>query len=86
MDILFEAIGYLAGLFIAVAFLPQTIKTFKTKDVQGLSRITYSIYCLGIFGWIIYGFYIKSVQIALFNSISFCCSFPILLMTFKYKK
>ncbi len=86
MDTFFEIIGYLAGFCISIAFIPQAIKTFKTKDVQGLSRITYSIYNLGILGWIMYGFYIHSIPVTFFNIVSLFFSVPILYMTFKYKK
>lgn len=66
----FELIGYLAGIATAVCFLPQTIKTIRTKDVRGLSLWSYVLYSFGIFSWVIYGFYMHSVQMVLFNSIS----------------
>ncbi len=86
MDYLFEGIGYLGGLALSVSFIPQAWKTFKTKDVAGLSLGMYSIYNLGVLCWIIYGFYLRSVQMVLFNSICICFSFPVLLMVIKYGK
>ena len=70
MDIIAEALGYLAGICTAIVFLPQTIQTIKTRNVNGLSLSTYIIYCIGMISWILYGIYLKSVQMMLFNAIS----------------
>ena len=37
MSLLFEGLGYLAGICTAIVFLPQTIQTIKNKNVTGLS-------------------------------------------------
>jgi len=65
-----ELFGYLAGLSTATCFLPQSIKTIRTKDVKGLSVMSYCIYSFGMICWTIYGIYMKSVPMILFNSIS----------------
>ena len=70
MDIIAEILGYLGGFCVAFAFFPQTIKTIQKRDVRGLSLTTYIIYCTGILSWILYGAYLGSVQMVLFNTIS----------------
>lgn len=70
MSIIGEIVGYLAGICTAIVFLPQSIKTIKTKDVQGLSFGSYMIYCIGMILWIVYGIYLNSVQMMLFNAVS----------------
>ncbi len=70
MDIVGEIIGYLAGICTAIVFLPQSIRTIKTKDVRGLSLGSYVIYCLGMLLWIAYGVYLHSVQMMFFNAVS----------------
>ena len=37
-------IGWLAGLMSVIAFMPQAIKTMKTKETRGLSLGMYSLY------------------------------------------
>lgn len=73
-----EAVGYLAGIFTAFCFLPQTVKSLKTKDVRGLSVFSYLIYTLGMVLWITYGFYMDSLPMIVFNSISFILASMIL--------
>lgn len=70
MGIIGEIVGYLAGICTAIVFLPQSIKTIKTKDVQGLSFGSYMIYCIGMILWIVYGIYLNSIQMMLFNAVS----------------
>ncbi|HIU52663.1 MAG: SemiSWEET family sugar transporter [Alphaproteobacteria bacterium] len=81
-----ETIGYVGGLCTAFCFMPQTLKTIRTKDVQSLSLVSYILYCIGILSWVLYGFYVHSVQMVVFNSISLFFAGYILIMILKYKK
>ncbi|MBO4294382.1 MAG: glutathione synthetase [Alphaproteobacteria bacterium] len=86
MHILGEFFGYLAGLSTAICFLPQTIKTIKTRDVGDLSFWSYMIYNIGMLSWIIYGVYLHSVQMMIFNSVGLVFAAIILCMIVRYKK
>ena len=85
MHIIGELLGYLAGICTAIVFLPQSIQTIKTKNVSGLSPQTYIIYCIGMVSWILYGVYLHSVQMMLFNSISLIFAGIILYMIVRKK-
>lgn len=85
MNYIFEFIGYFAGVCMAISFFPQAIKTCRTKDVSGFSLGTYIIYNLGVFSWVVYGAYLGSVQMVVFNSLCLCFSLPILFMIIKYR-
>ncbi len=86
MNIFFEAVGYLAGICVAIAFLPQACKIIKTRDVSGISLGSYLIYNVGLVSWIVYGGYLHSIQMVIFNSISFAIALPILIMIIRYHK
>lgn len=86
MNFFGEFFGYLAGICTAIVFLPQTIQTIRSKNVSGLSLISYTIYCTGMISWILYGFYLHSVQMVLFNGISLIFALIILYMIIRYKK
>lgn len=85
MEFIGEFLGYLAGICTAIVFLPQTIQTIKTKNVESLSLITYIIYCTGMVSWILYGVYLSSVQMMLFNAISLFFALIILYMIIVHK-
>lgn len=86
MQIIGELLGYVAGICTAIVFLPQSIQTLKTKDVKGLSISTYVIYNIGMLSWILYGIYLHSLQMIIFNSISFVFSSIILYLILTQKK
>ena len=86
MDIIGEILGYVAGICTAIVFLPQSLQTLKTKNVQGLSLSTYIIYNIGMLSWILYGIYLHSLQMIIFNSISFVFSSIILYLIITRKQ
>lgn len=81
-----EFFGYACGACTTIAFLPQAIKSITTKNVSGLSLSMYIIYCIGLIFWVLYGVYLRSFQIILFNSITLMFNSIILYMIIVNKK
>jgi len=54
MDIT-SIIGNIAALLTTSSFLPQAIKTIKTKDTESLSFPMYLLFVLGVALWLVYG-------------------------------
>lgn len=77
--------GLVAAALTTVAYLPQTLKTIKTKQTRNLSLITYIILTTGVFLWLIYGFIIKDIPIVASNIPIFICSLVVLIFKLKYK-
>lgn len=73
-----DYIGYLAAFFTTVSFLPQAILTIRTKDTQSLSLSMYTLFTLGVLGWLIYGVCIANKAIIFANSITFLLAASIL--------
>lgn len=86
MNIWAEIVGYVAGICIATCFLPQTLQTIKSKNVKDLSLISYIIYCIGMICWVIYGIYLNSLQMIIFNLVSLYFAATILFMIIKYRR
>jgi MtN3 and saliva related transmembrane protein len=86
-SIIGEIIGIICCTCTTVAFLPQAIKSIMTKNVSGLSLTMYVIYCTGLVFWILYGIYLKSIQMIISDSITLLFSSIILFMIIKsYRK
>ena len=81
-----ELFGYMSGACTTLAFLPQAVKSIITKNVSGLSLLMYIIYCTGLIFWILYGIYLNSFQIILFNSITLVFNGIILYLIIKANK
>tara|TARA_R110002050_G_scaffold94765_2_gene197188 strand:+ start:40395 stop:40646 length:252 start_codon:yes stop_codon:yes gene_type:complete len=81
-----EIIGFIAAILTTAAFLPQVYKTWKTKDVSGLSLPMLIIFFVGIVGWLIYGILKESPSMIFANSITIVSSFLLLFFKIKYNK
>lgn len=80
----FTLIGLAAGSLTTIAFLPQVIKTWQSKSAQDISLGMFSIFCTGVFLWIIYGFTVGDLPVLLANIVTFILAFTILVFKFKY--
>ncbi|HMC01843.1 MAG TPA: SemiSWEET transporter [Flavobacteriaceae bacterium] len=78
-----EIIGLIAATLTTAAFLPQVYKTWKTKDVKGLSLPMVLMLFIGVGLWLVYGFLMKSISIIIANGITLISIF--LLVYFKIK-
>jgi MtN3 and saliva related transmembrane protein len=74
-----DYIGYIAAFFTTASFLPQAILTIKTKDTQSLSLGMYTLFTLGVFGWLVYGICIANKAIIVANVITFILAASILI-------
>ncbi len=63
-------IGLIAATLTTIAFLPQVIKTWKSKSAKDLSLGTFSIFTGGVIMWLIYGLLILDLPIILANGIT----------------
>ena len=55
--------GYIAAFCTAISFLPQAVKTIKTKDTNGLSLLTYLFLFFGSLSWFIYGIVLTDIPL-----------------------
>jgi MtN3 and saliva related transmembrane protein len=78
MNLIPEAIGYIAAFLTTCSFLPQAIMTLKTRNTDSLSLGMYSLFTSGVFLWLIYGLYLSNLAIILANAVTFLLAATIL--------
>ena len=83
---LVTVMGSIAATLTTISFLPQSIKTIKTKNTQGISIWMYLLFNIGIIAWLIYGVILKEIPIIIANSITVMLTIPILIITIKNNK
>ena len=81
-----EFFGYFAAILTTAAFLPQLIKTLKTKKADDVSLVTLIMFISGVLSWIIYGYEISSSPILLANIITLILNLLILISKIYYAK
>ncbi len=78
-------LGLVAAICTTISFLPQAVKTIRTKHTKDLSLGMYSILTFGIFLWFLYGILIGDLPIILANGITLIFCTAILFLIIKYK-
>ena len=81
-----EFFGYFAAILTTAAFLPQLIKTLKTKKADDVSLLTLIMFMSGVGSWIIYGYAISSSPILIANVITLLLNFLILISKIYYAR
>lgn len=69
-----DLIGYLAAFLTTIAYIPQVVKVYKTKDTQSLSLGMFGLLTLGIGLWLVYGLLIGDWPLIVANGITFMCA------------
>lgn len=57
-----------AGICTTIAFLPQVIKTYRSRSARDLSLGMFSIFTLGVILWLAYGIVQHELPIILANA------------------
>ncbi|MBA4374474.1 MAG: hypothetical protein C0402_16615 [Thermodesulfovibrio sp.] len=78
-------IGLAAGMLTTAAFIPQVIRTWRTRSTKDISLGMFVAFCAGIALWTVYGFLISSVPVIVTNCITFILASIILVLKIRHK-
>ena len=73
-----EWMGVAAATCTTLSFVPQAVKTIKTRDTSGISLGMYVVFTVGIACWFGYGIFLGSWPMIVSNAITFLLSSTIL--------
>jgi len=73
-------LGYAAAFLTTAAFLPQAVKTIRTRNTEGLSVLMYAGFVTGVFCWLIYGLRLGDVALIAGNAVTFVLALPIFII------
>lgn len=79
-------LGLVAGFFTTISFLPQVIKTWRTKETKDLSLGTFSLLWIAGILWTIYGIILQELPLILWNTTSAALVLIIIIFKLKYKQ
>lgn len=79
-----EWIGYAAALLTTLAFVPQALKTIRSRDTHGISLAMYVVFTLGVGCWLAYGIALESWPMILANIVTLGLAATILSLKLKY--
>lgn len=77
-------LGYFAGFLTTISFLPQVVKTWKTRSASDLSLGMFSVFSVGVFCWLVYGFLLQEMPMIFWNAATLVLIMIILFMKLKF--
>ena len=80
-----QILGLAAGSLTTAAFLPQVIKTWKTRSAKDLSLGMFSLFCLGVVLWLIYGLMVNDLPVIAANFITLMLASTLLFFKLRWK-
>jgi MtN3 and saliva related transmembrane protein len=83
---LIEIVGLIAAILTTTAYVPQVIKTWKTKNVSNLSLTMYIVMFSGVMMWLTYGILQHSIAIVLANIVTGGLTFTLIFLKIKYRE
>ena len=77
--------GFIAAALTTASFLPQAIKTVRTKNTSSISLSMYSLFTLGTLLWLLFGILSNNMPITVANAVTLVFAIIILFYKLKFK-
>jgi len=79
-------LGLVAGTLTTIGFLPQVIKSWRTKKTTDVSLLMPTLLAIGISLWLIYGILLNDFPIIIANAISLVFNMIQILLVIRYSR
>ena len=80
-----EWLGYMAAVLTTLSFVPQAIKTIRSRDTRSISLSMYLMFTVGIGFWLAYGIAIGSWPMIGSNVVTLLLAGTILGLKLRYR-
>lgn len=60
-------VGSVAAFLTTLAFVPQVVKTVKSRSTRDISTAMWSLFCAGVALWLVYGLLIEAWPVIVAN-------------------
>lgn len=81
-----DILGLIATAFTTSSFVPQVWRTWKTRDVSGISLPTYAIITVGLALWLVYGILKGDLPLTVANTVMVVLTGAITVMKIVFSK
>lgn len=78
-------IGFLAGALTTFSFVPQVLKSYRSKRCDDLSAGMLLAFTSGVVLWLVYGLFLRSAPIITANAVTLALLAVILVMKVLYR-
>jgi len=78
-------LGIAAGTLTTIAFVPQVLKTWRTRSGEDISTGMFLLFSSGVLLWLLYGVALDAMPIIIANSITLILALAIILLKMRYR-
>jgi MtN3 and saliva related transmembrane protein len=78
-------LGLVAACCTTLSFLPQALKTIRTKDTSSISLHMYALFTFGTLLWLLFGIFSSNMPVTAANFVTLIFAIIILVYKVKYK-
>jgi MtN3 and saliva related transmembrane protein len=78
------ALGTVAGILTTAAFVPQVLKTWRSRSARDISAVMFIAFSVGVALWIVYGALVRSAPVVVANSVTLVLALAVLGMKAKF--
>jgi MtN3 and saliva related transmembrane protein len=79
-------LGLFAGLMTTIGFVPQIIKSYRSKSMRDVSLVMPILLAVGMLFWLIYGIWLDSLPLVLWNAIALILNLIIIGLILRYNR
>lgn len=79
-----EWLGYVAATLTTLAFVPQAVKTLRTRDARSISLGMYVVFATGLCFWLAYGIHLGSWPMILSNVVTLALALMIVALKLRH--
>ncbi len=85
MTTLADAVGYAAGILTTLAFLPQAVHSWRTRNLAGVSLGMYSLFTMGVALWLAYGIILGAWPVIAANAVTLALAGVVLYLKLRHR-
>jgi MtN3 and saliva related transmembrane protein len=75
-----DTLGFIAAALTTLSFLPQVVRTWKTRSAEDLSLSMLVAFNLGVVIWLVYGIALGALPIIVANVVTLALSLTLLVL------
>ncbi len=77
-------VGLAAAFCTTAAFVPQVVKTWRTRSTHDISLAMFSLMTFGVFLWLLYGVFLHDLPLIVANLVTLALAGTILVLKLRY--
>jgi MtN3 and saliva related transmembrane protein len=81
-----EYLGFVAAFCTTAAFVPQLVRVLRLRSAREISLPTFLLFSVGVFLWLLYGFYTGSKPVIASNAVTLVLSVSILTLKLRFDR